>query len=83
MKKKPRKLTLSRETVLNLNGSTLRWVAGATHQATNCSDCGNDTTQTSGACPSGFCGTVSCGGVCAIETSAGLDACICDSGRGC
>jgi hypothetical protein len=82
MRKKTTKLTLARETLRNLNGPALRWVAGGTHQQTNCSDCGNDTTQTSGNCGSGFCGTASCD-FCAIETSAGLNACICESVKAC
>jgi hypothetical protein len=84
MKKQMKKLMLAKETLRNLSRPELRGVAGATHQQTNCSDCGNDTTQTSGTCGSGFCGSISCDGFCAIETSNGLDACVCvGSLKGC
>lgn len=49
MKRKPKKLSLSRETLGNLDESLMRRVAGATLQDTLCVDCTN-ATQCSGCC---------------------------------
>jgi hypothetical protein len=81
MKKSLKKLKLSRETVRQLNGPGLRWAAGGV--ILTIGDCPNDTTQTSGNCPSGFCGTVTCGDYCGSDTSIGANACICDSAKTC
>lgn len=82
MKKNLKKLRLSKETVRQLNGPRMRWAVGAGITDPGFGDCTNDTTQTSGNCPSGFCGTLTCG-LCNNETSNGPFACICDSAQTC
>jgi hypothetical protein len=84
MKKSLKKLKLSRETVRQqLNGPGLRWAVGAGITQPGFGDCTNNTTQTSGNCPSGFCGSVTCGDYCGSDTSVGANACICESAKNC
>jgi hypothetical protein len=82
MKKNLKKLKLSKETVRQLNGPRMRWAVGAGVTDAGFGDCTNNTTQTSDNCPSGFCGSLTCG-YCGGETSNGPFACICDSAKPC
>ena len=78
MKRRVKKLTLSRETVRHLDNTQLRRAAGAYITDPGFTTCHNgDETGTSANCGSAFCGSASCGDTCACETSVGIYACIC------
>jgi hypothetical protein len=77
MKKNLKKLKLSRETVRHLSGPTMPWVVGAgSYTDPGITTCSRDDTQTSGYCPSAFCGSVSCMESCICDQSNGLYACV-------
>jgi hypothetical protein len=75
MKKQIKKLKLSRETVRRLSGPETRQAKGGI--MTIGWDCTNNTTQTTGNCPTvNFCGTASCGDSCLCDNSQGEYICI-------
>lgn len=51
---------MSKETLRDLAAPGLRLIDGALRHPSQYIDCTNNTTQTSGNCPSGFCGTITC-----------------------
>ena len=77
MKKSLKKLKLTRETIHQLNGPGMRWVAGGSITQAGFTDCTNDTTTS--VAPTNGCGSQPTGfaGSCACETSNGPYACLC------
>ena len=80
MKKSPKKLRLSRETVLHLNQGGLRRVVGGYVTGPGFTECTNNAGTETGYCASATCfpqASVPFGS-CACQTSVGDNACICD-----
>lgn len=60
MKKQAKRLVLRKETLRTLTAPRFRLAVGGIYPS-QYPGCTNDTTQTSGTCPSDFCGTITCG----------------------
>jgi hypothetical protein len=77
LKKNVKRLKLNRETIHQLNGPGMRWVAGGYITDPGFGDCTNDTTTS--VPPTSGCGPQITGtaGSCGCETSNGPYACIC------